>query len=99
MRGKVDDLIAGLVGFVSALGPVQEYVSLNRIIKKCTNLLTKEIAKLNTTPLIRLHIQYCPIYFNDLSNMICFSALIFGKQKRLKTRLSCIYFSKRIIYN
>lgn len=23
VRGKVDDLIAGLVGFVSALGPVQ----------------------------------------------------------------------------
>lgn len=26
VRGKVDDLIAGFVGFVSALGPVQNYL-------------------------------------------------------------------------
>lgn len=41
MRGKVDDLIAGLVGFVSALGPVQKYVSLNRIIKKVYKFIDK----------------------------------------------------------
>lgn len=69
MRGKVDDLIAGLVGFVSALGPVQECISLNRIIKKCTNLLTKEIAKFNSTLLIRLHKKYFSINVNDLSYM------------------------------